>query len=38
MSLSEFCAMPYLAATGFHTCTNATLAASASRLALYAAM
>ena len=37
MSRGDSCAMPYLAATGFHTCTNACLAASACWLALNAA-
>ena len=30
ISRGEFCPTPYRAATGFHTCTNAALAASAS--------
>lgn len=38
MSRAEFCARPKRVATGFHACTNASLAASACWLALNAAL
>ena len=38
MSRGDSRAMPYLAATGFHTCTKACLAASARWLVLNAAL